>query len=203
MSTSARDKAENPHSVLFARDFIVVYRGLDQPLCNAIIAAFERDPNKTPGKIGRDGETAQQSDIKSSWDLEIPEQGAWRPLFQQMHSRIQSCVSHYLSASPVLQTFPLQMTGYKIQMYPRQEGYFRWHADSTGKGAQSRVAAMVLYLNDVDAGGETEFFHQQVKIPPRAGNLLLFPAGWNYMHCGQVPLSSDKYVISSFVKIRD
>jgi len=95
------------------------------------------------------------------------------------------------------------MTGYKIQMYPRQEGYFRWHADSVGKGAQSRVAAMVLYLNDVDSGGETEFFHQQVKIPPRAGNLLIFPAGWNYMHCGQVPLSADKYVISSFIKIRD
>jgi hypothetical protein len=55
----------------------------------------------------------------------------------------------------------------------------------------------------VDSGGETEFFHQQVKIPPRAGNLLIFPAGWNYMHCGQVPLSADKYVISSFIKIRD
>ena len=181
----------------------MVYRGLDQPLCDAIIAAFNRDQNKHQGKIGRAGGTAQQAEIKSSWDLEIPDQGEWKPLFQQMHSRIQACTSHYLSASPILQSFPLQMTGYKIQMYPRQEGYFRWHADSVGKGAQSRVAAMVLYLNDVDSGGETEFFHQQVKIPPRAGNLLIFPAGWNYMHCGQVPLSADKYVISSFIKIRD
>ncbi|MCR6654161.1 MAG: 2OG-Fe(II) oxygenase [Cellvibrionaceae bacterium] len=203
MSSETQDRTENPHAVLFARDFIVVYRGLDQTLCDAIIAAFDRDRNKWQGKVGRAGETSQQAEIKSSWDLEIPEQGEWRGLYQQMHSRIQACTSHYLSASPVLQSFPLQMTGYKIQMYPRREGYFRWHADSVGKDAQSRVAAMVLYLNDVDRGGETEFFHQHIKIPPRAGNILLFPAGWNYMHCGQVPESSDKYVISSFIKIRD
>lgn len=203
MAVNTRDKTMNSPHVLFARDFIVVYRGLDRPLCDAIITAFDRSPNKHQGKIGRAGETSQQADIKSCWDLEIAEQGEWRSLFQQMHTRIQACTSHYLSASPVLQSFPLQMTGYKIQMYPRQQGYFRWHADSVGKGVQSRVAAMVLYLNDVESGGETEFFHQNVKIPPRTGNLLIFPAGWNYMHCGHVPLSADKYVISSFIKFRD
>ena len=121
-----------------------------------------------------------------------------------MHPRIQACIRHYLSRSPILQSFDLQVTGYKIQMYPRGQGFFRWHADSTGRGVQSRQVAMILYLNDVAQGGETEFFHQGLKVAPRAGQqLLLFPAGWNYMHCGQVPVSHDKYIVQTFVKIKD
>ena len=96
-----------------------------------------------------------------------------------------------------------QATGYRIQMYPQGQGYFRWHADSTGRSVQSRVVAMIPYLNDVAEGGETEFFHQGLKVAPRAGHLLLFPAGWNYMHCGQVPVSGDKYIVQTFVKIKD
>ena len=87
-------------------------------------------------------------------------------------------------------------------MYPRGEGRFGWHADAVGGASGDRVVAMVLYLNDVERDGETEFFHQGLKVSPRAGQLLLFPAGWNYMHCGHVPESGDKYVISTFVRIK-
>lgn len=190
--------------VIHDKDFIVVYRGLEQELCNAVIELFNSDPNKWRGKIGRKEDVySYKEDTKNSWDLEILNEGAWKNIFQQIHPGIHACLADYLSRSPVLKSFPLQVTGYKIQMYPKNEGYFRWHADSLGRNARNRVAAMVLYLNDVEQGGETEFFHQNLKIAPRAGNLLLFPAGWNYMHCGHTPESNDKYIISSFIKIND
>ncbi len=200
----ANDTCADPAlEILQAWDFIVVYRGLDAQLCRGIIDRFERDPGKWRGKIGRSGGVSHQEQIKSSWDLEILDEGPWRDVFQSIQPKIRACIRHYVSRSPILRSFPLQGSGLKIQMYPQNQGYFRWHADSAGKDSRDRVVAMILYLNDVEQGGETEFFHQRVKISPRAGHLLLFPAGWNYMHCGRTPESGDKYVISTFVRIKD
>lgn len=190
-----------PADIIHDQDFIAIYRGLDPELCRSITDLFDRDERKWRGKIGLDGRVAHQDDFKRSWDLEILNEGAWRDIFQRIHPRILACLSHYLSRSPILQSFALQGTGYKIQMYPRNQGFFHWHADSVGSNSD-RMVAMVLYLNDVEKGGETEFFHQKLKISPKAGHLLLFPAAWNYMHRGHIPESNDKYIISTFIKIK-
>jgi 2-oxoglutarate-Fe(II)-dependent oxygenase superfamily protein len=136
-------------------------------------------------------------------DLEILNSGPWQDIFRRIHPLVTACMAHYLSRSPILQSFPLEGTGYKIQMYPQQVGFFRWHADSVGRNAGSRVVAMILYLNDVERGGETEFYHQAVRIAPRTGHLMLFPACWNYMHCGREPESSSKYIIQTFIRLKD
>ncbi len=190
--------------VLFDRDFITLYRGLDPALCHAVVERFHADDRKTPGRVYRHGEAlGEDAAVKHSWDLEIRDEGAWRDIFRAIHPRAHACIGHYLSRSPVLQSFELQATGYKIQMYPRGAGFFRWHADATGRGVQSRQAAMILYLNDVAEGGETEFFHQGLKFAPRAGQLLLFPAAWTHMHRGAVPVSGDKLVVQTFVRIKE
>lgn len=190
--------------IAFEQGFITIYRALSPALCRRVIDQFDRDGAKWRGKIGRlDHAAAVEAETKNSWDLEILSTGAWAPVFEQIHPRIEACMAHYLERSPILQSFALQVTGYKIQMYPRGEGYFRWHADAVGRGARDRVVAMVLYLNDVARGGDTEFFHQGLKVAPKAGHLVLFPAGWNYMHCGHVPESEDKYIIQTFLKIKD
>ena len=188
--------------IIHDEDFIVIYRALDEALCRDVIAQFDRDEGKWRGRIGGLGDTFYEDGAKVSWDLEIRDEGAWAGIFRRLHPRIEACLADYLLRSPILKSFPLQATGYKIQMYPRGEGHFRWHADAVGKDAGDRVVAMVLYLNDVVAGGETEFFHQGISIKPKAGCLALFPAGWNYMHCGHTPESGDKYVISTFVRVK-
>jgi hypothetical protein len=204
MENSKNTTDRLPVDVVYDQDFIVVYRGLDEELCRSVVDLFDRDKSKWRGKIIRSGgDVSYEDEIKVSWDLEILNEGAWRDIFQRIHPKIEACMSDYLSRSPVLRSFDLQATGYKIQMYPKNQGYFRWHADSVGKNAGNRVVAMVLYLNDVETGGETEFFHQGIKISPKAGYLVLFPAGWNYMHCGHIPESGDKYIIQTFIKIKD
>jgi 2OG-Fe(II) oxygenase superfamily len=202
---NARNSSDRPTvDVVYDQDLIVVYRALDAQRCRAVIDFFDRDESRWRGKVVvQGGNVTHQQEIKSSWDLEIPNQGASRDLFQAIHPKIQVCLLHYLSRSPVLQSFKVLGSGYKIQMYPRNEGYFRWHADSIGQHNGNRVAAMILYLNDVEKGGETEFFHQRTKISPKAGHLVMFPTGWNYMHCGQVPESADKYIIQSFITISE
>jgi hypothetical protein len=100
---------------------------------------------------------------------------------------------------PSLQVFPLWWTGYKIQHYKKNEGHFKWHFDALGPGAWDRQLAMIIYLNSVEDGGETCFHRQNLRVKPVAGNALFFPTFWTHMHCGEIPRSEDKYVISSFV----
>jgi len=188
--------------IIYDHDFIVVYQALEKELCRAVIDLFDSDQNKSRGKIGGAGNASYDEGQKISWDLEIRNEGIWQDIFQKIHPKIAACMSEYLSRSPILQSFKLQVTGYKIQMYPKNEGCFRWHSDSVGRNAGDRVVAMVLYLNDVEKGGETEFFHQRIKISPKAGQLALFPPGWNYMHCGHTPESGDKYIIQTFIKAK-
>ncbi|HEX3139409.1 MAG TPA: hypothetical protein VHQ87_05110, partial [Rhizobacter sp.] len=150
--------------VLYDQDFIVIYQGLDPALCRDVVSRFDADPGKKRGRIGGAGTAFYEDDAKISWDVEMRPEGVWQELFRRIHPPIQACLQHYLARSPILQSFDLQVTGYKIQMYPKHEGRFRWHADSLAENAASRVVAMVLYLNDVARGGETEFFHQGIKI---------------------------------------
>ena len=52
----------------------------------------------------------------------------------------------------------------------------------------------MFYLNDVKEGGETEFYHQNLKVPPTQGSLVIFPAYFTHLHKGHIPITDDKYI---------
>jgi hypothetical protein len=56
----------------------------------------------------------------------------------------------------------------------------------------------MTYLNDITDEGETEFFHQQIKIQPRKGLTLIWPADWTYTHRGITSPTQDKYIITGW-----
>lgn len=173
---------------------------LSKDLCQAIIESYGRNSGKRPGATlsGR-GELQAQHDVKLSADLDIGTEGIWASAYAELHGAVSRVVSSIAAQFPSLQVRPLRVTGYKIQHYRRNEGYFKWHFDALGPGAWSRQLAMVIYLNSVAEGGETCFHRQNLKIKPVAGDAVFFPTFWTHMHCGEVPRSADKYVISSFV----
>ncbi len=86
-----------------------------------------------------------------------------------------------------------------------QGGYPYWHCELYPKagdlGAETlhRVLLWSIYLNEGFAEGETEFFHQQRKIVPQTGALLMAPAGFTHTHRGNRPLGGDKYIATSWV----
>ena len=97
-----------------------------------------------------------------------------------------------------------------MQRYTKgQGGYHHWHSehyphpsDPTQKSLH-RVLLWLLYLNDVEEGGETEFFYQNVKIKPKKGSLVLAPVNFTYTHRGCIPVSNDKYVLASWLMYND
>ena len=92
-------------------------------------------------------------------------------------------------------------TGYQIQKYAQCSGYYSEHVDGAPFFAYSsnRVLGVVICLNTVEVGGGTHFPMHQTEIAAVAGRVAMFPANWTHPHCGTMPYSSDKWIVSTFV----
>lgn len=84
-----------------------------------------------------------------------------------------------------------------------QGGYPYWHCEhyprDAGCESLHRSLLWTVYLNDGFGEGETEFFYQSRKVPPRTGSLLIAPAAFTHTHRGNRPLGGDKYIATSWV----
>jgi hypothetical protein len=93
--------------------------------------------------------------------------------------------------------------GINIQRYRKGAGgYLHWHSEiwpEENFEALHRIVFWMYFLNDVDEGGETEFFFQNRKIKPKKGTCVIAPAGFTHTHRGNIPLSSDKYIATSWL----
>jgi hypothetical protein len=78
--------------------------------------------------------------------------------------------------------------------YYKNEGFYKEHIDSDGVNA-NRYFSILVYLNDVETGGETSFPLQDKTIKPKRGSVAIFPSDWTHPHIGCMPTSNDKYVI--------
>jgi hypothetical protein len=187
--------------ILVAGDCIFYVKGLlTEELCRTAIENYERDLRRHPGyTVGSRGEKKSYDEVKVSTDLGIDNEGVWTAIHEQLHQTVSRVVVSIAAQFPSLQVWPLRTTGYKIQHYKRNEGHFKWHFDALGPGAWERQLALVIFLNSVDEGGETSFHRQNLRVRPVAGDALLFPTFWTHMHCGEIPRSDDKYIVSSFV----
>ncbi|MDG1750118.1 MAG: 2OG-Fe(II) oxygenase [Thalassotalea sp.] len=90
------------------------------------------------------------------------------------------------------------------QKYQKNEGNYKyWHSEifpqQGHNDALHRTLLILLYLNDVEEGGETDFYYQNRSIKPKAGSMIIAPCGFTHTHRGNIPVSSNKYVLTSWV----
>ena len=86
------------------------------------------------------------------------------------------------------------------QFYKQHVDYYNEdQMDTYCKWMGQRTWTTMLYLNDVEEGGETNFPKLDVAIKPKCGRILLFPANWQYRHSGLPPVSSQKYIVGSYL----
>ena len=94
-----------------------------------------------------------------------------------------------------------------IQKYiSGQGGYPHWHCEvypTTGNyESLHRTLLWTTYLNDNFEEGETDFFHQRMKVVPKAGSMLIAPAGFTHTHRGLRPKNGHKYIATSWVLLQ-
>lgn len=98
----------------------------------------------------------------------------------------------YRTGTINLQQYPVKIGGYPhwhSEIYPQNESCETLH----------RTLLYMFYLNDVEEGGETEFYYQNQKIKPRKGTMVIAPAGFTHTHRGLAPQSNDKYILTSWI----
>ena len=112
----------------------------------------------------------------------------------------QECLEQYLADRPLATDVPDFgiSEGYNLLWYKPGQAYHVVHADRHPTGKLSRrYLTLILYLNTVDQGGETEFPHQGLKIKPVEGRCIIHPADWTYSHKSH-PSGEAKYVFNIF-----
>lgn len=195
----------------FDKNLIYTYDHAISPLlCKTIIDMYEKEDDKYVGVTSG----GYNPDKKETIDFVIPNGfSAWERINSFLNKELTKNIKKYfkqlnvidkvniLSPNYIGTTF-FQYDSFMMQKYIKNKGKFEYHNDFSCDHEKSRyrMVTFIFYLNDVVDGGETEICgHTHIK--PTAGKLLLFPASWTFPHCGKMPISSDKYIITGWLYV--
>ena len=179
---------------------------LTDEFCDHLVQKFEDDPgnNMYRGIIGKG---FADPDIKETFDLNISHSQCWKKEDNIVCTNIGELVNEYFdhvkesipNSAANSGIFKISDTGYQIQRYLPNKGFYTWHNDYRfEKDYGSRILTFIYYLNTVDEGGETEFTNG-IKIKAEKGKVVLFPSLWTYTHRGCIPYSGNKYILTGWL----
>ena len=114
---------------------------------------------------------------------------------------LDKCLTMYQTKYESVLTYSgLQHNYFNIQRTQPSEGYHVWHHEHGPGTGIHRVLVTMLYLNDDFEGGETEFLYQSLRVKPKAGTFLIWPAAFTHTHRGNPPIGGDKYVVTGWLE---
>jgi len=94
-----------------------------------------------------------------------------------------------------------QIPTFQIQKYNKGDGHFNgWHYENASLRSSLRTFVFIIYLNEVNEGGETEILFSNQKIKPKVGTVLIHPAFYPFVHRGNMPISNDKYILTGWLE---
>lgn len=186
------------------KDFTMVWDDAFSPeMCKHVIDHFEyaKSMGLTYSRQRVEGipTIAKKDDTYFPMDEQIEElQIANSQIFGQLRNTLQIATHQYIQEHSGLTGKEFAFNTFRLQKTPIGGGYHAWHHERGDNENIYRVLAVILYLNDVEEGGETEFFHQHKRIQSKAGRLVIWPAGFTHTHRGNPPISNEKYIITTW-----
>lgn len=178
--------------------FIGSYMLSDDAVCEKLIEKINNSKDTTPGVIHRYEKTMPIVDVetKDSTDLVLD---LSCPIIIEYGNFLQDCLNMYKKEYYYSdQTSPYRIEGGNIQKYNKGGAFHKWHTEKIGLSNIQRHLVFMTYLNDVEDGGETEFFYQKLKVKPRKGLTLIWPADWTHMHRGVPSPTEVKYIATGW-----
>jgi len=174
-------------------------------LCDEIINKFEKS-------LYTHGETASgvNKNVKSTNDLVISKIKEWNEITDVIQRELDINIFEYNKMLTDNLNYKTNQTNnrlipskytisdFQIQRYIKCSGEYIYHNDFYIQNNKYRIITFIFYLNDLIEGGETEILGCH-KIIPKKGKLLLFPASWTFPHCGKMPISDNKYIITGWI----
>lgn len=174
-------------------DYVCVYPNVLPPkTCKQYIDLFERDSNL---HVRRDEGPFKFTEVNvnhTDWDI--------NPLIQSL---LTFRKQYFFQCNITEKNFNHNHSYEEFRMkryLPYYGDVFKIHTDAWDLKSSKRFIVMFWYLNNVDEGGETEFYNldKEIKVKPTEGTLIMFPATWQYLHAGLAPISDSKYIIGTY-----
>lgn len=184
-------------------DFIGVYtNALSKEECEEVIQAFEKHISTNPpslysGSAEFGGHTRRN-------DYSIYAQGCIPRAAEVINRTLQNCINLYSDKFFFLKEIRATSDVVKIQRTPPRGGYHIWHSEAMERSTANRVLTWIIYLNDIpDGEGETEFLWQGIRVQPKAGTCVIWPAQFTHPHRGNPVYSCDKYIATGWYTYTD
>ena len=174
--------------------------------CNKVIDLFEAEKIPISSKFGfNEGNNPR----KSFTELDIEGKDKWKDVKETFikvcRQNFQNFIKdvnierHHL---PVI----VDLENVRIKKYEANgKDVFKDHVDvirSQGPSAK-RFLVFILYLSDVEEGGETNIPRYDIKCKPKSGRLLMFPPFWTHPHSGEKVIKGTKYQIMTYLHMGD
>ena len=172
---------------------------IDTDICDKLIEEYETNDSKYPGMIGNgSAEDNVNNSVKKSTEIILKDINNTK-LVQNYFDKLKNIMNEYVKIYPYSSDLQkgFSCSGFKIQKYLPNEGFFKWHFEEDGGGDDQRHLVFMTYLNDVDNGG-TEFLYQDKKIEAKKGKTLIWPAGWTHTHRGVISKKDVKYIVTGW-----
>jgi hypothetical protein len=189
-------------------NFIGIYDGFFTPeYCNSLIKYHEwcRQNNRTFGRkeYGHNKkDTAVCLDPYHPYEVDYAAVNIGGYMDEFNNCFWQEAYKDYMDTYSVLRDHSEHtIFSYKIQRTDPGEGYHMWHCENGDKQFMRRLGVYLLYLNDVEEGGETEFLYLSKRVQPKQGRLLIFPPNYPWAHRGNPPLSGSKYIMTGWLEL--
>ena len=138
---------------------------------------------------------------KDSTDLQVEpvdNNGEIPPPIRAYLESLNSCYQDYLKQWPFVNSLgTLNVGSFNIQKYGSGGHFQRLHSERTTLSSSHRVLAFMTYLNTLTDEGETVFEYYGIKVTPKEGLTLIWPAEWTHAHIGSV-VKTTKYIITGW-----
>ena len=190
-------------------DFIGVFDGVfEKEYCDDLINKFEfySTINKTQRRV-EDGYNPVNADnnvyfIMKDLQGDTQTMMAGFTFLQTFNIKLWECYDLYIKKYGVIKNLGRHQLNpdVKIQKTLPSEGFHVWHCEHIDMITSTRVILVMLYLNDVEEGGETEFLYQSRRIEPKMGRLVFCPAFFTHTHRGNPPLKGSKYMMNGWLQ---
>ena len=191
--------------IAYDLNYIRVVDGvLDPEFCQHLIAQFElgsKYHRETPGKLieldcfnARHNPKAWIPGHKAIWKGYDWTEDTDR-IITLLKPHLQSYREHWDPYHCLPQLYSAE--GIRIKCYRPGEHEFKLHIDQGTKESSSRFIAVLVYLNDNEAG--TEFPLENYTVAARTGRIVMFCPSWQFPHRGLMPQVTTKYILSTYL----
>jgi len=180
--------------------FIETYFIKNKKICDDLINYHKNEKKyKYDGQVGINDGYGTIKDIKESVDVTFhndTQDETIRNFFQEL----SFYANHYAKKYGLNHKIKTEYCNI-ISMFPPLGGFKSLHYERSNIARSKRQLVYMLYLNDINDGGQTEFIHQNLKVQAEKGKLVLWPSDFTHLHRGIVSPTETKYIATGWLEI--